>query len=78
MYALSFEQTLTELGKSVPFRPFVVELINGQRIEVDHPEALAHRNMRAIFISKEGQAHYFDSEGVSRIIGPAANGSGDH
>ena len=76
MYALNFEQSLTELGKSVPFRPFVVELSNGQRIEVDHPEALAHRNLRAIFISKEGQAHYFDSEGVTRIIGPESNGSG--
>ena len=76
MYATNFEQTLTELAWQAPFRPFTVELVNGERIEVDHPEALAFRNMRAIFINKEGRAHYFDPEGVSRIVGPEANGSG--
>jgi hypothetical protein len=70
MFAVNFEQTLTELARHAPFRPFVVELGNGERIEVDHPEALAFRNMRAIFITKEGQAHDFDAESVTRIVGP--------
>jgi hypothetical protein len=74
MYAVNFEQTLGELSRQSPFRPFVVELVNGERIEVDHPEALAFRNMRAIFITKDGRAHYFDPEGVSRIVGPQTNG----
>jgi hypothetical protein len=74
MYAVNFELTLVELSRQSPFRPFVVELVNGERIEVDHPEALAFRNMRAIFITKDGHAHYFDPEGVNRIIGPEGNG----
>ena len=74
MYAINFQQTLTELRRESPFRPFIVELVNGERIEVDHPEALAFRDMRAIFITKEGRAHYFDPEGVSQIVGPEANG----
>ncbi len=78
MYATNFQQTLAELTQQTPFQPFLVELVNGQRIEVDHPEALAFRNMRAIFISKEGRAHYFDPEGVNQIVGPEGNGSGGH
>lgn len=76
MCSATFEQRLAALSKQVPFRPFVVELVNGERIEVDHPEALASRNVRAIFITKEGRAHYFDPEGVNRIVGPEGNGSG--
>lgn len=76
MYAVNFQHTLSELAKQTPFRPFVVELVSGERLEVDHPEALAFRDMRAIFITKEGRAHYFDPEGVNRIVGPEANGSG--
>ncbi|MCI0332934.1 MAG: hypothetical protein L0228_06890 [Planctomycetes bacterium] len=74
MYAINFQQTLSELSRQSPFRPFVVELVNGERIEVDHPEALAFRDMRAIFITKEGRAHNFDPEGVTRIVGPEVNG----
>lgn len=78
MYTVNFQKTLGELAKQSPFRPFVVELMNGQRVVVDHPEALAFRDTRAIFIGKDGDAHYFDSEGVNRIIDVAANGSGGH
>jgi hypothetical protein len=69
MYAVNFQNTLSELRRQSPFRPFVVEFVNGERIEVDHPETLAIRDKRAIFINKGGGAHYFDPEGVSRIIG---------
>lgn len=77
MYTVNF-QTLGELAKQSPFRPFVVELMNGERLVVDHPEALAFRDTRAIFIGKDGDAQYFDSEVVNRIVGAEANGSGGH
>jgi hypothetical protein len=78
MYAVTFQKTLGELAKQSPFRPFFVELVNGERIEVDLPEALAFRDMRAIFISKGGDAHYFDPEGLNRIVGPEGNGVVEH
>jgi hypothetical protein len=34
-----------------PFRPFTVALVNGDRFEVDYPDALVVRDGMAVFIS---------------------------
>jgi hypothetical protein len=38
MTAEEFDQTLRTWTKRRPFLPFVVELLNGERITIEHPE----------------------------------------
>jgi hypothetical protein len=69
MLAQNFERTLRALARRTPFRPFTVELVSGDRFEVDHPEALVFRGGVAVFISSEGVPTPFDHESVSQLIG---------
>jgi hypothetical protein len=71
----NFEQTLQAFLRRTPFRPFTVALINGDRVEVDHPGALVMRAGVAIYISPGGVPVIFDHEGVSQFIGDLS-GSG--
>lgn len=63
----SFERSLSAFSKRAPFRPFVVELINGHIIQIDHPEAVVARGPLAIYFSPGGDLTVFDHEGVARI-----------
>ena len=72
MIANNFERSLQAMVRRKPFRPFTVELVSGDRIEVDHPEALIHRAGVAVYISPEGYPALFDHDGVCQIIGEAA------
>ncbi len=69
MEAGNFDPTLRGLSRRSPFQPFTVELNNGGRIEVDHPEALVFRGGLAVFVSAEGEPSLFDHQSVSRLIG---------
>ena len=71
MVRMTFERILQQLHRRVPFRPFVVELLNGDRVEVDHPEALIVRGGTAIFVAADGTPTWFDRESVNRFV---ANG----
>ena len=65
----NFDQTLNEFKKRIPFRPFTVTLVNGDRFEVDYPGALVFRDGVAVYIGSGGVPHVFDHEGVNEIIG---------
>jgi hypothetical protein len=65
----SFESLLRGLARRKPFRPFTVEFVNGEKIEVDHPEALVVRAGVAVFLNAKGVPSWFDSEGVNRLVG---------
>lgn len=67
----SFDRTLRAFQRQKPFRPFTVELVSGDRIEVDHPEAMVLRAGIAVFIDAAGAPTIFDHEGVSQFIGEA-------
>ena len=69
MQADHFDRTLNAFQKRVPFRPFTVALVNGDRFEVDHPNALVVREGVAIYIAPGGIPVIFDHEGVSQFIG---------
>jgi hypothetical protein len=44
MDADNFEHALNALKRRSPYRPFAVALVNGDRFELDHPEALVVRD----------------------------------
>ena len=64
-----FERGLRALVRRTPFKPFTVELVSGDRFEVDFPDALLVRDGVAVFIGPGGVPVLFDHEGVSQLIG---------
>jgi hypothetical protein len=72
MVQSTFERIFRQLHRRAPFHPFVVELLNGDRVEVDHPEALIVRGGTAIFVAADGTPTWFDRESVNSFV---ANGS---
>jgi len=69
----NFDHLVTTLWKLRPFRIFTVELITGQRFEVDHAEAMIYRKGSVVFIGPGGVPYWFDHNSVSQIIGTSAN-----
>jgi hypothetical protein len=64
-----FERSLRTFQRRTPFRPYTVALINGDRFQVDHPEALVLRDGVAVFIAAGGVPTLFDHESVSELGG---------
>jgi hypothetical protein len=64
----NFERVLRAFQRRAPFRPFPVEFVSGERIAVDHAEALVTRGGVAVFISAGGVPTLFDHESVSDVI----------
>ena len=71
MTADNFDRSLKAFQRRQPFRVFTVELVSGERFQVDHPEALIVRGGVAVFISRDGVPTLFDHESVSPFIGEA-------
>ena len=68
MVAESFARSLQGFHRRRPFRPFSVELANGERAQIDHPEALAFRGSGvAIFIGTDGRFKLLDHESVCSL-----------
>ena len=67
MTAENFNIALEGLKQRKPFHPFTVELIGGQRVEIDHPGALVVRDGVAVFISPGGMPILFDHESVTQL-----------
>jgi len=71
----TFMNTMTVYKNRKPFRPFTVALMNGDRVEVDYPEALVVRDGVALFAGPGGVPAVFDHEGVAQIVGDLAEQS---
>lgn len=65
----NFQSVLNEFRHRRPFRPFTVELVSGDRFEVDFPDALVSRDGVGVFIRPGGAPVLFDHESVSQFIG---------
>ncbi|MFV1964621.1 MAG: hypothetical protein ACC628_04305 [Pirellulaceae bacterium] len=65
----TFDGAIRAFRQRTPFRPFTVAMVNGDRLEVDHPEALAVRDGVALFAGPGGVPVIFDHEGVSQVDG---------
>ena len=50
----TFDGTIRAFKHRTPFRPFTVAMVNGDRLEVDHPDALAVRDGVALFAAPGG------------------------
>ena len=75
MVAEHFQTTIRAFQRRSPFRPYIVELVSGERVRVDHPEALVVRGGVAVFVNAEGAPSIFDHEGVSQILGESPESS---
>jgi len=69
----TFDGTIRAFKHRTPFRPFTVAMVNGDRLEVDHPDALAVRDGVALFAAPGGVPVVFDYEGVSQVVGDLAH-----
>jgi hypothetical protein len=69
MNAKTFDKTLQAYQKRRPFRSFHVRFVSGEKIKVDHPEALIIRGGVGVFVSSSGVPTLFDHESVSQVIG---------
>ncbi len=68
MKAEHFQTTLRGFQLRIPFQRYVVELVSGDRVQVDHPEALVLRGGVGVFVSATGAPTIFDHEGVSQVF----------
>ena len=64
-----FTQTLREYTKRKPYVPFIVELVDGERIYIDEP-AVAFSGGTAGYLNESGELVRFSNRTV-RLIGPA-------
>lgn len=65
----TFDGTLNAFKRRIPFKPFTVALVNGDRFEVDFPDAFVVRDGVAIYVAPGGVPVIFDHEGVNQFIG---------
>ena len=68
-----FHTTIRAFQKRTPFQPYFVELVSGDRVRIDHPEALVVRGGVAVFVGADGAPAIFDHEGVRQIIATPAD-----
>ena len=61
--------TIRTFKQRTPFQPFTLALENGDRLEVDHTEAVIYREGTGMFLGPGGVPVIFDHEGVTEVIG---------
>ena len=65
----TFDCALRTLKHCIPFRPYTLAMMNGDRLEIDYPDALAFRDGVAFYVATGGVSVRFDHEVVSAVIG---------
>jgi hypothetical protein len=63
----NFERSLRAFQRRTPFQPFTVVLVNGDRLQVNHPEALVTRGGTAVYFAADGEMTLFDHESASQF-----------
>ena len=71
----SFQKSLHAFVSRRPFKPFIVELVSGDRIVVEHPEAFLMRGSAAVYLNPVGEYALFDSSTVSQLTDIRSNGN---
>ena len=72
----NFEKALRAFHRQRPFQPFALELINGSRIEIKHPEVLRQHEEDDLLVyrSTAGIHSIFECQSVVRFIEGTENG----
>ena len=68
----TFDSTIRAFKDRMPFRPFSIAMVNGDRLEIDHSDAMVVRDGVALFVGPGGVPVVFDHEGVSQVVGDLA------
>ena len=72
----NFDRSLRAFQRRVPFQTFTVSLINGDRLSIEHPEALIVRDGVAVYIARGGFPTLFDHESVSQLSAESVSQAG--
>lgn len=72
-----FNSAIRAFKHRKPFRPFTVAMVDGDCLEIDHPDALAIRDGLGMFTAPGGMPVIFDNDGVSQVIGDLASQSSE-
>jgi hypothetical protein len=67
MEAEAFDRSLRAFVRRTPFQPFLLELVSGARLPIDHPEALVFRHGVAVHFAPDGTPTLFDHQSVSQL-----------
>lgn len=67
MTETNFKKSLRAFVRRMPFKPFQVELLSGDRCVVEHPEALVHGGGVAVYIDRKGDLRLFDFSTVTQL-----------
>jgi hypothetical protein len=62
-----FQQTLHDLRWREPPQPFVIELSDGRKIQVDDPLAIALAEKAAVFLSPEYELVEFSTDEIQAV-----------
>lgn len=73
----TFDSTIRVFKHRTPFQPFTIAMVNGDRLEIDHPDALALRDGIGLFAAPGGVPVVFDHEGVCQVVGDLAGNASD-
>jgi hypothetical protein len=69
MTAKNFEKSLRAFQRRKPFRPFRIRFVDGEYIDVHHPEAVMISGSVAVYFDRQHIPTLFDHEGVSGVSG---------
>ena len=67
MDAAVFEDTLHRLVRCLPFQPFVIELVTGERLHVYERDALMFRGRTGTYFAPDKEMTIVDCENVKQI-----------
>jgi hypothetical protein len=64
----NFTKSVGALLKNRPFRPFEIQFVDGERLIVEHPEAVRYSGQgTAVYFDTKGELSLFDHEGVAKL-----------
>ena len=63
-----FDSTIQEYKRRVPFKPFTISLLNGDRLQIDFPDAIFVRDGAGFFIGPGRVLAVFDNDGVVQVV----------
>lgn len=63
-----FEAILQAHQIRKPFKPFLIELVSGSEILVQHPEAVITHSGAAVYFATDGAITLFEASSVSRMV----------